>query len=492
MKLLLGDCIDVLRSMDESSIDAVVTDPPYGLGFMGKDWDHFDSRNFSPDELKKRGATEGGYDHTRGRLRSGSMHAGEYDFSRNQEFQRWCFEWAQEVLRVLKPGGHLLAFGGARTYHRLACAIEDAGFDIRDSIVWIFGSGFPKSLDVSKAIDKMHGADREVVGKLDVGPDMRGGNYANADGRMVAEVTVPATDDAKTWAGWGTALKPAHEPIIVARKPLVGTVVANVLEHGTGALNIDGCRIAGGEGGDRNGESSADSRYADRGATPFAMTPGPRGGDARGRWPSNVILDEAAAEELDRQSGTLVSGANPTRRGTDKFREVYGDFAGQEEAIVHRGRDEGGASRFFYVAKPSRLERNVGVLGEAREIIWSSGTQSPGTFQSPNTERAQRNFHPTVKPIALMRHLIRLVTPMGGGLVDPFMGSGTTGIAAHLEGVEFIGIERDPDYLSIAEQRIAYFSQFPPGANLERVLERGRPMKAVELPGQQSFIEDAS
>jgi len=417
-----GDSRKLLADIPDDRVDAIVTDPPYELGFMGKAWD----------------ASGIAYD------------AGL---------------WGQ-ALRVLKPGGHLLSFGGSRTYHRMACAIEDAGFDIRDQIMWIYGSGFPKSLNVSKAIDKTRddrdsvlkvttamaeAADRlglskadvdshmgtsdmagwwlsrlrhrcqcprvdqwrRLKGILDLGDDLDGlvehlnarkgesgeswkeaelvsseVRYNEASGivnvgqgdrsRVVREIKAPNSEDAKKWQGWGTALKPAHEPIVVARKPMRSPVSSNVRLHGTGAINIDACRFGMGEGGSRDGEDSARRRYADRGSTNFAPTPGPRGGDARGRWPANVI---------------------------------------------HDGLDEAWAS-YFYTAKASTSERGEG------------------------------NIHPTVKPVELMGYLCRLVTPPGGVVLDPFMGSGTTGVAAINSNFRFIGIELDPSYFDIARHRI--------------------------------------
>jgi len=532
-----GDCIEVLADLDEASVDAVVTDPPYSLSFMGRDWDTHGSAT---------------------------------------AYQDWCREWAREALRVLKPGGHLLAFGGTRTSHRLVCGLEDAGFEIRDTIDWLYASGFPKSLDVSKAIDKAAGAEREVVG---VRPDADklsfGGKHEGWDRPWMRDdealersrsLTAPATPDAERWQGWGTALKPAwesitiatkpgagtdtigsclsrlyvsiaalssassqndsdaaasdgalstadapantsegssgptdtspsasatatslsivsswlntwvaiyeatststtatessqiidsatlrsclsritpadiiqaatrgygstplvdgadnlfaaglanlkltqsrsalasaiaaaptwqgaeaarrfspaHEPIVVARKPLVGTVAVNVLEHGTGALNIDGCRVGPGHenGTGRDGEDSSALRYTEHGATNFAATPGPRGGSESGRWPANVILDEAAAAMLDEQTGELTSGARSTGiYGGIGTGEIYGD--GGPTSLPAIEANTGGASRFFYTAKASPTER--------------AGSK-----------------HPTVKPLALMRWLVRLVTP---------------------------------------------------------------------------------
>lgn len=361
--ILHGDCLDVMPTLDADSVDAIVCDPPYGLAFMGKAWDH--------------GVPGVPF-------------------------------WAA-ALRVAKPGAHLVAFGGTRTFHRLTCAIEDAGWEIRDCLSWLYGSGFPKSHN---------------------GP----------------------------WGG--TALKPAWEPIVLARKPLVGTVAANIKVHGTGALNVDGCRIAGvppsvpqpafnpptgavygfkaGEG--RNGEMSA----------------------ASGRWPANVALDADAAAMLDEQVGELTSGGTPARRNCDKFRNSYGTFKGSKENPDGIGPTSGGASRFFYCAKASRAEREEGLEGRDRKAKnWSSGTQSPGTFQAEGTDRTSTNHHPTVKPVALMRWLCRLVTPPGGLILDPFTGSGSTGVAAILEDFRFLGIEREAEYVAIAQARIAKAKEQP-------------------------------
>jgi site-specific DNA-methyltransferase (adenine-specific) len=326
-----GDLFDVLPTLAPASIDACVTDPPYGLAFMGQAWD-----------------TLGAVGHA---------------------------AWAREVYRVLKPGAHLLACGGPRTFHRLTCGLEDAGFEIRDCLAWLYGSGFPKSLNV--------------------------GN------------------------GWGTGLKPAYEPIILARKPLAGTVAANVRQYGTGAINVDGCRI---ETDDNTGRpQGADMRGgAYVGATKKSdlVTVG----HSLGRWPANVLLDEAAAAMLDAQSGESQSPPIGAMGGGSKRHAIYGHFAG----VPHQNGfgDMGGASRFFYTAKASPAERDRG-------------------------HDATRNGHPTVKPLALMRWLVRLVTPAHGTVLDPFAGSGTTGMACRYEGVQFIGIERDAQYVAIAQRRIA-------------------------------------
>jgi len=385
--LYLGDCREVMASMGEASVDAIVCDPPYGLEFMGKGWDH--------------GVPGVPF-------------------------------WA-EALRVLKPGGHLLAFGGTRTHHRLTCAIEDAGFEVRDCLMWLYGSGFPKSLDVSKAIDKAAGAEREVVGrirKLDsFGPhvaEVYGGGPDHA-GEM--EITAPATEAAQTWDGWGTALKPAWEPIIMARKPLVGTVAANVLEHGTGALNVDGCRVGTEKTVTRHTRSDGESRSEWAGNTSTGETT-----EHAGRWPANVLLDPEAAAMLDEQSGeSAPKAAREGMKGGNGG--ALGAFAGSSsDAAGYWPSDPGGgASRFFYTAKTSSSERH-GDDGANGQAI--------------------KNEHPTVKPVDLMAYLVKLVTPPEGTVLDPFMGSGSTGIAALRLGFEFLGIEREENYLKIAEARI--------------------------------------
>jgi DNA modification methylase len=417
------------------------------------------------------------------------------------EFQDWCRLWAREALRVLKPGGHLLAFGGSRTYHRMASGIEDAGFEIRDCLAWIYGSGFPKSLDVSKAIDKAAGAEREVLRERTY--DLRneggysGGLNTTKPRSESAEITAPATPDAERWQGWGTALKPSHEPVVVARKPLAGTVAATVLAHGTGALNIDGCRIPTDPSDPVHTAvwTSRTSQFRDGGTGFLHGTT--HDGDQRsaapheaGRWPANVILDEEAAAMLDAQTGELHSGANPTRRGSDKFRMAYGDFEGQRECEPASGAESGGASRFFYCAKTSSAERNAGLDGFERK---SAGVHDDDAYVWPlngdGSPRAKKvepraNVHPTVKPIDLMRWLVRLVTPPGGTVLDPFTGSGTTGIACALERFEFVGIEREAEYAAIARARLAWWSEHPDGMELVRRLEAEREVKAKADAGQ--------
>lgn len=412
--VIVGDCIDAMQSMDAGSVDAIVTDPPYGLEFMGKEWDRF--RLDDPGTNRNRGeragaqgeagdgAGRGGHPARAGvAVSSGGVKrpttsrctgCGKRDQYRNDHecdpgavwrtevidphaapptmlaFGEWCRRWAAEAYRALKPGGHMLAFGGSRTYHRMACGVEDAGFEVRDQIMWLYSSGFPKSLNLG--------------------------------------------------GGWGTALKPAHEPLVVARKPLAGTVAGNMSKHGTGALNIGACRL------------DLDEDLAKRsGVIPATMSRGvglsgsvdgslhhERFYDGtQGRWPANVIVDE--------ETGRMI-----------------GDVA-----------------RFYYCAKAGRDEREVGLDGLEPHVI--NEETPPGTkgARSPRagagcTGGAIRNFHPTVKPINLMRWLVRLVTPPGGTVLDPFCGSGSTGIAATMEGFNFIGIEQNAEYAEIARRRI--------------------------------------
>jgi site-specific DNA-methyltransferase (adenine-specific) len=396
MQLHHGDCLEVMRAMPSNSVDSIVTDPPYGLSFMGKRWD--------------------------------------YDVP---SVEIWA-----ECLRVLKPGGHLLAFAGTRTQHRMAVRIEDAAVEIRDMIAWVYGSGFPKSLDVSKAIDKAAGAERDVIGvredfakrmSLSKRPGTANvGGYVNP--QAAGEITAPATDDARQWHGWGTALKPALEPITVARKPLIGTVAANVLEHGTGALNIDGCRVATNES--LKGGGSPIMRYDGQNDRPCwgeGYTRKVTEGNVLGRWPANLIHDGSdEVVGLFPWSRDGVTGKRNAKNG-----DVMKTGLGATENQWGGYGQEGSAARFFYCAKASKKDRGEG------------------------------NAHPTVKPTDLMAYLCRLVTPPGGVVLDPFMGSGSTGKAAQREGFRFIGIEREPAYMEIASSRI----------------------RRAELPGPESSIE---
>ena len=422
--LFLGDCLDVMRKMDADSIDAIVTDPPYGLAFMGVAWDSFGGKNGSP-------RTNATFDQVGGNHHpTCAADQARTRKSENAKFQESMTSIFAEALRIAKPGAYLLAFGGTRTYHRLACAIEDAGWEVRDCIMWVYGSGFPKSMDVSKAIDKMRGAERtEVIGHENT-PDMRGGNLMASQGkaRLTRDITAPATPEAAAWSGWGTCLKPACEPIVIARKPIEGTVAANVLKYGTGAINIDGCRVPVSPTDDVFAKNPhTRSKGSDAYVTNCYGKYKPMQQDynpAQGRFPANLIHD--GSEEvlsLFPDTGKSTGGRTIKRSGGGNVGSGKASEASWTNDDPGFG-DSGSAARFFYCAKASRSERGEG------------------------------NVHPTVKPLALMRYLVRLVTRKGGLVLDPFMGSGTTGIAAVQEGMRFVGIEKDEHYYEIAQQRV--------------------------------------
>jgi DNA modification methylase len=420
--LWLGDCLEVLKTMADNSVDAVVTDPPYGLEFMGKDWDGSDGFRRSLNKA------DVGRENVFGRqsARGPEYRAGEL-------FQEWCEAWAREVLRVLKPGGHLASFSSTRTYHRMACAIEDAGFEVRDQLAWTYGQGFPKSMDISKAIDKAAGVAPVVVGEKEVWGNNavggRGGQYANgfagaADGtRKSVPITAPATDAARQWEGWGTALKPAWEPICLARKPLSEkTVAANVLRWGTGAINVGACKI------ETETPRPARDRHKDAAldATRNTYGTGLNGSRAvedtmTGRFPANLCHDGSdEVLELFPETGAAKSGA---RGGSNPNPMDWGNE--RSDGSIVKGHDDNGgsAARYFYCAKASKSDR--------------AGSK-----------------HPTVKPVKLMQWLCRLITPTGGVVLDPFAGSGTTGAAAIAEGFRAILIEREGEYHDDIRRRI--------------------------------------
>ena len=482
MVLLNGDCLDKLKELEADSVDSIVTDPPYGLAFMGKKWD--------------------------------------YDVPSQAIWE--------ECMRVLKPGGHLLSFAGSRTYHRMAVRIEDAGFEIRDQIMWIYGSGFPKSHNIGKAVDKIGGSsigwfgewlkewreenniaqsqvaklfpsktggltgcvsnwelgkniptleeynkiveefdlpfksleelEREVIGKKNsacFGKEER--HTIGSSTSVEVEITKGNSD----WEGWGTALKPAHEPIVMARKPFKGNVANNVLEWGTGGINVDGCRIGM---SDDDIETNTKKASKENNGVNFDVAESKSKGTAtlpntQGRFPANIIFDEEAGKILDEQSGMSKSkrinciggfgvsdtiGANK-KEGGSKIKSIRGH------------NDEGGASRFFYCPKSSKKDRNEGLDHIQPQQIKGRDEGQDKTsiaYKARPTER--QNVHPTVKPTDLMAYLIRLITPKGGLVLDPFMGSGSTGKAAVREGMNFIGIEREDEYMEIAKSRIDY------------------------------------
>jgi DNA modification methylase len=409
-QILLGNNLDILPTLPDNSVDSIVTDPPYELGFMGKKWDS-----------------------------SGIAYSVEL--------------W-QQCLRVLKPGGHLLSFGGTRTWHRVAVGIEDAGFEIRDSMAWLYGSGFPKSLDVAKAIDKQSGYQGEVVGTEVVDVGMQGGSMHAGRGTKLQEREIKELSlEAQQWQGWGTALKPAFEPIVVARKPIEGTVANNVLKWGTGGLNIDGSRIGTDEvitNHSRGSESAiSKGKYGNSTAQETHQTQG----QTLGRWPANVILDPYTAELLDEQSGDIKGRVGMQKVSSFQFKAGE-EFAAQKFSNANSRYDSGGASRFFYVAKASKKDRNEGLDELPLQV-----SSNYGSIQERSSNPAKQNFHPTVKPTTLMEYLIKLVTPPGGVVLDPFTGSGSTGKAAILQGFDFIGIEMTEEYLPIIEGRLKHAEQ---------------------------------
>lgn len=503
----VADCVEWLAGQDAESVDAVVCDPPYGLEFMGHDWDRLSGQ---PGYVERGRITDRP-------ARGGSLSAyvgaggrGVNSYQAGRPMQEFHEAWAREALRVLKPGGHLLAFGGSRTYHRLVCAIEDAGFEIRDTIAWLYGSGFPKS--------------RNLEGD---------------------------------WEGWGTALKPAHEPVVVARKPLVGTVAANVLEHGTGAINVDGCRVGYEAGGSlASNPSLRESIAGGNGGHVIATESERRFSEPHnaGRWPANVVLSHAddcvhvgsrrvradghfpssrpasgygsgvpdsnggglkgqedlaerrfdgelvevwacvpgcPVRELDRQSGNARSAGMYEKGAREQGAKAGAASIPIDGLTSSMYADEGGASRFFYVAKAGRAERNAGLDGfDLRRSVdddWVSESRkdAPGGGRpSP-----QGNHHPTVKPIELMRWLVRLVTPPGGLVVDPFAGSGTTGIAAVLEGFDFIGVEQRDEYAAIARARIAFWAEHPTELPVDVALEAESRRRTVRESGQMGLLD---
>lgn len=387
-QVITGDCLEVMRTLEAESVHAIVTDPPYGLEFMGADWD-------------------------------GVVPGAEY--------------W-REALRVAKPGAYLLCFGGTRTFHRMACAIEDAGWEIRDTIMWVYGSGFPKSMDVSKAIDKHLGVKRTVTGHRETDPQ-KGFSKVKGMGTGAASIgsqtnstsydlTAATSEQAKEWDGWGTCLKPAWEPIIMARKPLDGTVANNVMTYGTGAINIDGCRVPIEHGDDVFAKNPhTHSKGKDSGIyCRYNEQQGNWSGD-KGRFPANLVHDgsQEVVELFPETKGQKapIKGTEPSRDTRDGIFPTFGPINAFEPMDGY-----GSAARFFYCAKASKKDRGEG------------------------------NDHPTVKPTALMEWLVKLVTAEGQTVLDPFMGSGSTGCACIDEGMQFIGIEQNAHYAEIAARRM--------------------------------------
>lgn len=529
VRLYQGDSRDVLKTLADNSIDSIACDPPYALVSIQK---RFGRAGAAP---AKHG-TDGAF----ARAARGFM-GKDWDVADTAFAETF---WA-ECLRVLKPGGHVVAFGGTRTYHRLVCAIEDAGFEIRDQLGWVYGSGFPKSHDVSKGIAKRRTEDVEPVrvvcrfvrgamdssGKkskdltqhfgdcnarlidhwaardTDSQPSLptpeqwatlvdvlclsadddfafvdaevarlndRKGTHGErwADAEIVGEVaSSPAgfgdlrfegdrtirtlDDDAAKWQGWGTALKPAWEPICLARKPLIGTVAENVLEHGTGAINIDGCRVPGEPMSPNTGRGAVPARHDDGEAREGAEPSQPH---ELGRWPANLIHDGsdevlAAFPDAKGQQG-VATGEEPSAA----TRNVYGAMQRTASGPA-RIESDTSAARFFYCAKASRKDRDEGLSHLPKQVggmVSETSGQHITRREADYKPEPRANIHPTVKPTALMQYLCRLITPPGGTILDPFMGSGSTGKAAVLEGFNFVGIEREGEYMPIAEARIAW------------------------------------
>lgn len=460
MKIIHGDCIEKLKELDDNSIDSIVTDPPYGLGFMGKDWDTFDKSQFG-----KKG--EEGKNDLKNKKNFKILPRyntdGLYDFTK---------DWAKECYRVLKPGGHLLSFAGSRTYHKICMGVEDAGFEIRDQIMWIYGSGFPKSMNIGLQLDKKLGNERELVErpKSEQRPNADKNRDKNKDvgGFAMSDNKYKSVGNSE-WEGWGTALKPAHEPIVMARKPLSEkTVVDNVLEWGTGGINIDGSRI-GTEQRTYKGMSSKKPE----GAGTFRddnWIPKDIENTVEGRFPANLIFDEEAGKILDEQSGISKStgGRSGNKEGVGQ-NGIYSQYKGEVRDENPGLGDIGGASRFFYCPKTSKTDRNEG-LDEFEDKL-----QANAKFRPNHLEKAlegdsgkphgrytpTKNNHPTVKPTDLMLYLIRMITPKGGTTLDPFMGSGSTGKAAVRGEFDFVGIEREKEYIKIAKARIQYEQDNP-------------------------------
>ena len=430
-KLYNGSMLDMLDVIDENSVDAIVTDPPYELGFMGKSWD-----------------------------------------SSGVAFQKETWE---KCLKVLKPGGHILAFGGSRTFYRIACAIEDAGFEIRDTIMWLYGSGFPKSLNIGLAVDKKNGVESEVVGKGKSGVSSRA--YQSEELTTAGEYEIK--EACNKWSGWGTALKPSFEPIIVARKPFNGSLVDNVLKHGVGGYNIDECRIETND--DLNGGAyrGKNTRQQEDATSYYIKSPKLDGKEYKkpeGRFPANTILtyDET---DFDEVCGGFPNSGNGNGKGAYSYKGVeYHNkdtsmFNGDKPQSPSNYNDSGSASRYFYCAKASKEDREEGCEELEMKVLHRVNS---GDLE--NEERfkpvPRKNAHPTVKPTDLMQYLIRLVTPNGGTILDPFNGSGSTGKAVmyenykHDKDYRYIGIELTEEYLPVSKARIEYVCNLPKKVSL--------------------------
>jgi len=460
--LVNGDCLEEIQKLVDNGVqvDSIVTDPPYHLTSIVE---RFGKEGSAPAKDK-----DGAFQRQSKGFMGKEWDGGDIAFRK----ETW-----ELFMKVLKPGGHLLAFSGSRTYHRMAVAIEDAGFSIRDQIMWLYGSGFPKSHNIGKGVDKKLGNNREVVGTIERGSVKdaiaKGVGYtadpANKNNKAVFGYgTETVTKGNSEWEGWGTALKPAHEPIVLARKPLSeNSIVANVLKHRTGGLHIDECRIEYADENDRSGwhkTGGGGKGYMDtdtfkiREISPEEI----QERTSKGRFPANVMHD-GSEEVLKVFPSTSKSAGGGGVKTTGK--NVYGKYNGREYDKTIGYGDEGSVARYFYCPKTSKSERDRGLDSfETKKEGMSNGAQSHGEGYGKkediglNKIIAKKNNHPTVKPIKLMKYLCKLVTPKGGTVLDPFMGSGSTGIAAKDEGFEFIGIEKEKEYFEIAEQRISVAS----------------------------------
>lgn len=465
-QLFHGDCLDVMAGMEAQSVDSIVCDPPAGISFMGKKWD----------------GDKGG----------------------RNAWIAWMASIAAECLRVLKPGGHAFVWALPRTSHWTATAWEDAGFEVRERVAHIFGSGFPKSLNVGKAIDKAAGAEREVVGPSNRHPGKTNAKGSIGDLARYGEagdfITAPATPEAQQWDGWGTALKPAMEDWWLFRKPLAErTVAANVLEWGTGAINVDGCRVGHDEplGPSAHGMAGKQAGIMGKTVLRHRDNTGPA---PQGRWPANLILSYPE-DEYDAEGNLLpnpgkdevlagfpvtTSGGSGRTKPKAPNANTYGVY--KDRVGGQMDGDTGSAARFFYCAKSSKRDRNEGCEGlEEKGKVFNGQSAQPagnaeGSVEDKFSTLPSANNHPTVKPTALMQYLCRLITPPGGLVLDPFCGSGSTGKGAILEGFRFVGIEQDAEYIEIARRRIEWAFQQAHPTTGEFVTKAGKPDDTDGLP----------
>ena len=473
IKLYNGDCADVMAQLESESVDAIVTDPPYGLAFMGAEWDSFGGST-GKETIDERRRKMNEYLGVNAAVPAfASSHGHTPKLSEMHEFQEAMTPIFEEALRVAKPGAHLLCFGGTRTFHRMASAIEDAGWEIRDCIMWVYGSGFPKSMDVAKAIDKSLGGERakrggdgEHSGNVDFGMKNRcpkcGKPYFSSNPcTCPRNDKLAVTDEAKEWDGWGTCLKPAWEPIIVARKPLDGTVANNVLTWGTGAINIDACRVTI-DGSDNVFAKNPHTRSMGKDSGIYGKYDAAKSdwSGEKGRFPANLAHDGSdEVVSLFPDTGVSSGGGGVKAPGKNG---IYGTFNGHEYPKELGMGDSGSAARFFNTFRDGEesAERTYADKGSTDFAAKPGMRREPVSAdrffycaKATKKDRGEGNDHPTVKPNALMRWLVKMVCPRGGTVMDPFMGSGSTGLACIDEGMDFIGIERERHYVEIAEKR---------------------------------------